>query len=97
MTTVMDKLEIYSDLAKDALSKTRSFIIGELTLEQENHVINIAKSVMSTRDKVMVGGSFVQAIVDNDLYNAISRADVTCSRAIKFFVYCNRNIFPNQF
>ena len=89
----MDTLENYKELAEATLSKTRSFIIGPLTPDEESHVINIARSVMTTRDNVMMGGSFAQAIVNNDLREAVNRADDTCIRALKFFTYCRHNIF----
>jgi hypothetical protein len=41
-----------------------------------SHVISIIASVMMTRDgKGIRGGGFVQAVVDNDLFEAINRAD----------------------
>jgi hypothetical protein len=44
-----------------------------------------------TRDKVMMGGSFVQAVVDNNLREAINRADDTCIKYLKFFSIINWN------
>jgi hypothetical protein len=45
-----------------------------------------------TRDNVLLGGSFVQAIVDNDLRNAIGRADEICIKHLKTFVLVNHNL-----
>jgi flavin-binding protein dodecin len=44
-----------------------------------------------TRDKVQMGGSFAQAIVDNNLREAINRADDTCIKYLKFFSIINYN------
>jgi flavin-binding protein dodecin len=44
-----------------------------------------------TRDKVQMGGSFAQAIVDNNLREAINRADDTCVKYLKFFSIINHN------
>ena len=50
------------------------------------HVIDVMISVMMTRDNVLQGGSFVQAVVKNDLAQAISCADASCLANIKIIV-----------
>jgi hypothetical protein len=50
------------------------------------HIIDVIASVMMTRDNVQQGGSFVQSVVKNDLYGAISRADSECLANIKIIV-----------
>jgi len=59
------------------------------------HIIGIMASVMMTRDHYLMGGSFVQSIVDNDLYGAINRGDSECIRQLKLIVatkhYCHLN------
>jgi hypothetical protein len=57
----------------------------------EQHAIDVAASVLMTRDGVLQGGSFVQAIVDNNLREAINRADDTCIKYLKFFSIINHN------
>jgi hypothetical protein len=57
----------------------------------EQHAIDVAASVLMTRDGVLQGGSFVQAIVDNNLREAINRADDTCIKYLKFFTIINHN------
>jgi hypothetical protein len=44
-----------------------------------------------TRDNLLQGGSFVQSVIDNKLDQAISRADSTCIKALKFFVMVKEN------
>lgn len=51
------------------------------------HIINIISSVMMTRDNVgYPGGGFVEAVVSNNLYLAISRADMECYSNLKVIV-----------
>jgi hypothetical protein len=38
------------------------------------------------------GGGFGQAVVGNDLTMAVSRADGTCIKALKFFVQLINNV-----
>lgn len=40
-----------------------------------SHIIDIVVSIMMTRDEIMSGGSFVQAVCDNNLRLALGRAD----------------------
>jgi hypothetical protein len=89
----MTKHDIYRKKAEESLKKVPHFIHGELSQEDYLHVVSIASSVMMTRDKVLPGGSFVQCVVDNDLYGAFSRADNVCERSIKFFSYVNKHVY----
>ena len=58
------------------------------------HIVNIIASVMMTRDgKGLKGGGFVQSVVDNDLYGAISRADAECYQHLKLIVAANRSAY----
>lgn len=61
-----------------------------------NHIINIMISIMMTRDNVLSGGSFVKAVVDNRLYEAINYADRECYEYLKLLVLTNRNCFINE-
>ena len=71
----------------------------EFALEYEvtnPHIINIIASVMMTRDGVgLQGGSFVQSIVDNDLWGAISRADNQCMNNLQVIVAANQYSYLN--
>ena len=89
--------EIYKYAAEAALEKsTNQMIIGKSNLSQKeiDHILDIAASVMKTRDKIQSGGSFVHSIVDNKLNETYERADETCAKAIGFFIYCNKWIQP---
>jgi hypothetical protein len=60
------------------------------------HIIRIIASVMMTRDgKGLQGGSFVQAVVDNDLFGATSRADDVCYQNLKVIVAANQYAYLN--
>ena len=65
--------------------------------ESENvseHIINIIVSIMRTRDGIgPVGGSFVQCVVNNDLYGAMVRADGECLKHIKLIALSRNNCF----
>ncbi len=83
MTTQQDYYERVREFAKE-YDETPSI-----------HIIDIMASVMMTRDKFMMGGSFVQSVVDNDLYGAINRGDKECVQYLKLIVatkhYCYLN------
>ena len=52
------------------------------------HIIDIMISTMMTKDNVLHGGSFVQAVVNNDLKDAISRADTECLKHLRIITLC---------
>ena len=62
---------------------------------QENvsdHILDIMVSIMCTRDKSSyAGGGFVEAVVANNLYLAMSRADTDCRNNIFLLTMCNMN------
>lgn len=59
-----------------------------LSEENRNHVLNIGTSILCTKWKVgYPGGSFVQAVVNNDLMGAFGKADHINKQCIEF--YCS--------
>ena len=50
------------------------------------HVKSVGVSVLQTRDGGLQGGSFVQAVVKNDLSGSYNRADSTNSKVIPFYI-----------
>jgi hypothetical protein len=55
------------------------------------HIVSIIASVMMTRDgKGIPGGGFVQSVVSNDLFGAVSKADYLCYSNIKVIVAANQ-------
>ncbi len=59
--------------------------------ELTDHQVDTMISVMLHRDKIQMGGSFVEAIANNDLYGAISRADVENFQNLKLVTLCFKN------
>ena len=71
-------------------SSLRGVIKGE---DEISHVVNIGTSILSTKWGIgYPGGSFVQAVVDNDLMGAFSRADSINKDAIGFYCKLLYNI-----
>lgn len=62
-----------------------------VTEGERRHIVDIAASIIMTRDNLLQGGSFVQSVIDNKLDQAISRADSTCIKALKFFIMVKEN------
>lgn len=80
---MIDRANKFYEVARD--------FVGKYETNVSEHIIDIIVSVMVTRDKVgPMGGSFVQSIIDNDLFAAISRADQDCLKNIKIIVAANR-------
>lgn len=48
-----------------------------------NHITDVMVSIMMTRDNVLSGGSFVQAVCNNNLRESINRADSDCINHLK--------------
>jgi len=60
--------------------------IDNMSEDNKEHVIAIGASILCTKWGIgYEGGSFVQAVVENDLQGAIGRADGISLRALKFF------------
>ena len=59
--------------------------------ELTDHQVDIMISVMLHRDQIQTGGSFVEAIANNDLYGAVSRADSENIKNLKLITLCFKN------
>ncbi len=71
------------------LDRERISISGEY----KSHIVNIGTSILCTKWGIgYPGGSFVQAVVDNDLMGAFSRADSINKDAIGFYCKLLYNI-----
>ena len=88
----IEKIDSYKVKVKEALAKNPQMVIGFLTEDEESHVQDIAFSIIMAREGIFTAGGFVSAILANDLESVIGRADNTCMRALKFFVYVNRYV-----
>lgn len=72
------------DLYKDQCGI--AFSMHTAVKSSRDHIVNIGTSVLCTKWGVgFPGGSFVQAVVNNDLAGAFGRADSINSDCIKFY------------
>lgn len=64
----------------------RSFQMHTMIPDSREHIISIGTSVLCTKWNVgYPGGSFVQAVVDNNLHEALGRADSINQDCLKFY------------
>ena len=85
-----DYQEIYLNYRKKCTEFAKAY-----NEKVSDHVIDVMVSVCMTRDKCRAGGSFVQAVVNNNLHEAISRADTDCLKNLRIITlarhYCDLN------
>ncbi len=94
MEKIRANVEVY--LVKNA--KSCGLPITSLFVDEErNHIIDIGTAIMANRLGIETyPGSFVKAILNNDLYEAINRADTVNRGAITFYVTMMYNLgIPN--
>jgi len=92
MDTPFDIVKKYTEIVETEYPKLKHLIIGEISTEDYIHVLQLSVSVMMHRDNVRLGGGFVQSICDNNLRDAVNRADSTSVKALPFFVYCYNHL-----
>lgn len=79
---VEKRISEYSSQGRDV-----AFSLVASTTESREHIIRIGTSILCTKWKVgFPGGSFVQAIVNNDLMETFGRADDVNLNCIRFYV-----------
>ena len=83
--------EIYRKAVIDWLTR------NEYTISE--HITDVIISVLMTRDKLLTGGSFAQAVCNNDLREAVNRADTEVFDNLKKIMsaYHNISIYEYQF
>jgi len=62
-----------------------------------NHVTDIVASIFMTKYGYRQGGGFVQAVIENNLSQAFSRADSTIVKALKIIVWANESGLVKKF
>lgn len=93
MEKIRTNVEVY--LMKNAESCNVP-ITSLLSLDSRDHIIDIGTSIMANRLGIETyPGSFVKAILENDLYEAINRADSANRGAIAFYVTMIHNLGIN--
>ena len=89
----MKDIQAYKDrVQKEFEDWYRRAPMETLTDEEISHVTSVGVSVLQTRDGGIPGGSFVQAIVKNDLSGSYNRADSTNRRVIPFYIYLKDHV-----
>jgi hypothetical protein len=66
--------------------------LGRNNYRTSEHIIEIIISVLFTRDGVLIGGSFVQALCKNDLFAVANFADSEVFANLKLIILAYHNI-----
>jgi hypothetical protein len=86
------------DIREKCRERATKFAIEYGFTNVSEHILDVMVSIMCTRDKSSyAGGGFVQAVVANDLYLALSRADTDCRNNIFLLTMCKANCFCNEY
>jgi len=86
------------DIREQCRERATQFAIDYGFTNVSEHILDVMVSIMCTRDKSSyAGGGFVQAVVANDLYLALSRADTDCRNNIYLLTMCKANCFIGGF
>lgn len=70
---------------------------SSFTDSEISHVTDIVASVFMTQYGYRQGGGFVQAVIENNLSGAFSRADSTIVKALKIIVWANESGLVRKF
>jgi len=82
------------DVREKCRERATKFAIEYGFTNVSEHILDIMVSIMCTRDKSSyAGGGFVEAVVANNLYLALSRADTDCRNNIFLLTMCKANCF----
>lgn len=84
----MDNFESYTNLVE---TKCKDY-----KWEVSTHVKDVMRSLLMTRDKVWVGGDFVQSVLSNSLGEAVRRADDEMVKHLKHMVIARDNFYLNS-
>ena len=86
------------DIREKCRERAIQFALNYGFTNVSEHILDIMVSIMCTRDKSSyAGGGFVEAVVANNLYLALSRADTDCRNNIYLLTMCKANCFCNEY
>jgi len=86
------------DVREKCRERATKFAIEYGFTNVSEHILDIMVSIMCTRDKSSyAGGGFVEAVIANNLYLALSRADTDCRNNIFLLTMCKQNCFLNEY
>ena len=81
------KIQVVKGIVEQYVNDNISSVQGVVTVEDINHIVNIGTSILCTKWNIgILGGGFVEAVVNNNLSQAVSRADGTNIKALR--LYC---------
>lgn len=83
---------VQNDVRQPYWNRAKQFA-KDYRVDVSQHIIEIMASTMMTRDNVLMGGGFVQAVIKNDLAQAIDRADPAVLANIRIIVLAYRFAF----
>jgi hypothetical protein len=86
---VEDQIRIVRELVEDYFDNNAEYSIKDKATRtcERAHIVAIGTSVLCTKwDIGYPGGSFVQAVVNNNLMQAVGSADSINIHALKFYV-----------
>ena len=87
------KIEAVRELVTNYLKENGTHVGLSESDCQNNHIVEIGTSILCTKWEIgYSSGGFVQAVANNDLQGAISRADNTNVRALKFYCQLMYNV-----
>ena len=82
----MEKIKAQVQAYFDNNARNYIPLLSQMSEDEKQHIVNIGTSIICTRHNIgYPGGSFVNAVVNNDLQGAFANADGTNVNAIKFY------------
>lgn len=89
---VFEQIEVVKKVVKDYMKQDHEIAL-RFSADELVHVEDIATSILCTKWNVgYPGGSFVQAVVDNNLMQAMGRADLINQIALPFYCRLMYNV-----
>ena len=93
--TLENVLKLIENHVNEYVERNKNILPLQVQLNPDNltHVKEIAASIMRTKWKVgYAGGSFVQAVVDNNLSESFYRADIINRDSLFFYCVMIKNL-----
>jgi hypothetical protein len=82
---IIDQIKAVRNVVEAYLDKSSEFEY-QYSEDERDHIINIGTSILCTKWGIgYEGGSFVQAVVDNKLMEAVGRADSINVKMLPFY------------
>lgn len=81
---------------RDQYKKAAIAFAAAWRTEVSEHNINVMISIMMHRDKLMMGGGFVESVCNNNLIDAVTKADSDNLRVLKLLALTHKNCYINE-